>query len=157
MSQIFQQTSPISIIAPATTPNTVIKGKYGYYACDKETFRKIKKLYSAYWKALSMFARWVRWDSKEPQNRTNKIPIKNAKGQKIGYTISGILPEPPVCPVFVYNPSRYLVRHGHLLDDKGIVEAYRASRMPWKQPDQVPSLKISLKWLDEQLSKLPTK
>lgn len=148
----MSQFTPVVPFVQLETLPGVFKGKYGYYACDKEIFTKIKKLHSFYWKALRKYAEWCRWNRKESQNRVIKKWLRNSDGQKYAFDIVGTKPEPTKLPIFLYDPRRYIPVGGHILDDLGILEAYRATRYPRKTQEEVKPIKIAAKWLDDQLA-----
>jgi hypothetical protein len=76
------------------------QGKYGWYPCDIDTYRKLKKLNMAYTKAQHEKAAWDRWDRKEPQNRVMRGKLKNSSGQVVGYQAPLPMPEPELTSIF---------------------------------------------------------
>ena len=54
---------------------TVIKGKFGYYGCDKETYLMVKHIRKCYFRALRKAYDWNRVHVKQPQNRNRKISL----------------------------------------------------------------------------------
>ncbi len=76
------------------------KGKYGWYPCDWETYRKLKALNMDYDKALHQKAAWDRWDRKEPQNRVMRAKLKDNNGKVVGYAAPVPLPEPALTSLF---------------------------------------------------------
>ena len=78
----------------------VFKGRWGYYPCSYETFKKIKFLNTVYLQALQMAARWRRWKRKDVKNRVVRKRIRDKDGSVIGYEPPVEWPEPAICEVF---------------------------------------------------------
>ena len=109
----------------------VFQSKRGFHPCDYPTFKKLKELHKAYWKAVRGLAAWFRWNAKQPQNRKLFRRIKNENGKITGKEIIGTWQEPRYCPLFgePNYKSSYKTIPEHL-DDHGIVAAYQQARMP---------------------------
>lgn len=76
------------------------QGKFGWYPCDLETYRKLKAINLAYNEAIHKLKAWERWERKDPQNRVIRKKLKDSTGQVVGYGIAEPMPEPEVCLVF---------------------------------------------------------
>lgn len=134
------------------TEKNVHKSRWGYYACDFDTFKKIKKIYGFYWKALHRNAEWERWNRKLPKNRVLRKWYRNDKRQKTGFEITGPKPEPQRYPVFErlnYIPMAY-----HALKDMGLIEDYFNARHPYSTPEEVKHLNLSSEQIDNMLTHL---
>lgn len=126
----------------------VTKTKYGYFACDKLTYKKIRRLHFYYWKAVQQAANWNRWHAKKPDNRI--IKVKEKVGGKVSVKL--ILPktEPALVPVFTkkevvtsyYRNGVYVP--GGFKDEKvgvcdmGILALYAAVKKPKKLTKNLP-------------------
>lgn len=132
---------------------TAVKGRFGFYPCDFDTFLKIKKLHSFYWKALRRNAEWERWYRKAPQNRVLRKWFRDEKGRKTGSEIVGPKPEPKCYPVFTES-NHYVAKGGHALKDLGIREAYNNARTPREKAEDVAPLNLSVEKIDKMLAEL---
>jgi hypothetical protein len=112
----------------------VYEGRWGFYPCDYETYRKIKLLHKWYWEAIRDWANWCRWERKEPQNRVIKRKVKDSKGNTVGREVVGPKPEPVVCPHFLRNgkPSPWYGVESH-----GLGTYYAMARYPKKTAEEV--------------------
>lgn len=121
----------------------VTKTKYGYFACDKGTYKKIKRLYFYYWKAVQQAANWNRWHAKKPENRI--VKVKEKVGGKT--VVKLVIPksEPALVPVFTKKEvvTSYYDRNGQYVPggfqdekvgvcDMGIIALYKAVKTPKK-------------------------
>lgn len=68
----------------STTLATTFKGRWGYYPCSYETYRKLKRLNWLALQALKVDKQWNRWDAKMPHNRFFRKRIKDENGRVIG-------------------------------------------------------------------------
>lgn len=123
---------------------TVNKGRFGYHACDYETYRKLKYLHKRYWETVYAVARWRRWN--------NKTVYKSPQ-------------EPTYCPVFVedggswvkfknkegFNCMKYVQK---AVLDYGIIEAYKTARTPFATEEAVQSLNISVAKIESLYNKV---
>lgn len=113
------------------SPITAHQGKYGYYPCSYETFKKLKALKKAYWEAIRQLGAWFRWSRKAPQNQIIRKRTRNAIGQATGWVDVGPWLEPKLSPVFKAEswrrPWKTLPEH---MPDFGILEAFEQARMP---------------------------
>lgn len=116
----------------------VVKGRWGFYPCEYEVYRKLKKLNAASYKAERREGEYNRWLRKEPQNRVIRKKIRNEKNQVIGYEAPIPRPEPK--------------RYPNLFAD--IWSNYQRSRMPCQKAEDVKPLTISLEELDKTLARL---
>lgn len=122
----------------------VHKGRWGFYPCDYETYRKIKELHKWYYQAVRDWANWCRWERKDPKNRVIRKYHRDKDGNKVGYEIVGPRPEPPVCPHFYDGKLRSWCGP----DEFGIVAAYRNARYPKPtEKDVVPFSESKLDFL----------
>ena len=135
-----------------TTVQNVSKSRFGFHACDHETFLKLKKLKKFYFKALRRNGEWNRWSRKEPQNRVEIKWYRNDKGQKTGSEIVGPKVEPKLYPVF--GQKRYIPTNDHALNDMGVLAAYDAARRPYATSDEVKAIAITVEQIDNMLSHL---
>jgi len=116
----------------------VIKGRWGFYPCEYEVYRKLKKLNAAYYKSERREAEYLRWCRKEPQNRVIRKKIRNEKKQVVGYEAPIPRPEPK--------------RYPNLFAD--VLYNYHLSRMPVAKEEDVKPLTISMKELDSLIVRL---
>lgn len=118
----------------------VNKTKYGYFACDKPTYKKIRRLYYYYWQAVQQAANWNRWHAKNPNNRI--IKVKEKIDGKIKVKLVLPKPEPELVPVFtkkevvtsfyrkgVYVPGGFQEEKVSVCD-MGILALYAAVKKP---------------------------
>lgn len=131
----------------------VFEGKFGFYPCDYETFKKLKELKKAYWQTVYKLGAWFRWNAKLPENRVRTRRTKDAVGRVSGREIVGPWEEPQFCPAFGkpagrhWNMKTTVPQH---LSDHGILNAFEFARMPKKTAEEVTPLKIS----EDQINKL---
>ena len=135
------------------TEKKVYKGRFGFHACDYETYRKLKKLYAYYWKSLRAYAEWERWNRKDPSNRILRKWTRNDKGQKISFEVVGPKPEPGRYPVFV-NTNYYGAKGTHRLKSESVIDDYQKARMPYATESSVPTLSLSVAKIDQMLALL---
>ena len=122
-----------------STVNKQNRSEYGFHACDREFFGKLKYLHKRYWETLRRFHQWNRWNNKEPQNR--------------------IGPQPKYCDAFVTEDTwrKPVTRHGEqhfkwypkTVIDHAVIELYQAARIPAADP--VPPLSADCVARIEQL------
>lgn len=140
------------------------KGRWGFYPCSYETYRKLKELNKLYTKALHQLADWKRWYRKQPQNRVFRCPKRNEDGHVIGWNTKP-RPEPELHPLFlikekylehwfdgVYYKSgismdRVNLSKHHINDD------YYKARFPKQDKESVKPLSINLQMIDELYEK----
>ena len=79
----------------------VHKGRWGFYPCDYETYKKLKQLHKWHEQAVRDWSNWCRWDRKEPQNRVIRKYTRDADGRKIGSEIVGPRPRAGGLSVFL--------------------------------------------------------
>ena len=144
----------------------VFQSRWGYHACDYETFIKLKRLNYLYFKALKMRARWERWDRKEPQNRVIRKWKRDSLGRKIGREIVGPQSEPKTNNIFLekkitqgYVWDRKIQKHA-LKDYEvvkimniNIMEEYQKAKHPQKNKEDVVELKLTKKDINEWYEK----
>lgn len=127
-----------------TETMNIVKGKYGFYPTDYETYLKLKKLNQFRLMDRRMEKAWERWNRKEPQNRVQRRTLVNDLGQKIGYEkvldANGqpvMRPESERCPVSI----------SHFVE-----EDYRNARYPKATEAEVVPLSLTLSSIDQQLA-----
>jgi hypothetical protein len=138
-----------------------VRSKWGWHPCDYATFALLKRLHTAYWRALRQHATWKRWQRKMPHNRVLRRRIRDEQGRKIGMEIVGPWPEPPLPALFCTRRQvlTYWSEDGKplpqgrmteevIFDDLGIPEAYRAARRPMATEAEVQPLR----WTRDELS-----
>ncbi len=112
-------------------PETVVRGevqpgvwqsRHGYYSASYQTFLQLRQLRKAYWRAVRQVAAWRRWQRKDPKNRVVREWHRNALGQKVGFTVVGPRPEPPLCPLFTEKKQVDVMQAG--------VDGYRGKMVP---------------------------
>lgn len=141
-----------------TTQTQVFQGKFGYFPCSLETYKKLRFLNMVFAKAQHMAGAWERWERKQPKNRVIKRAIKNEKGFKIGTEVvlddqGNPIPwsEPQICTLFHETIPSSVNRWGSRMNgcakDKGlgkeILEASRQAKMPKGTPEEVQPLLFS--------------
>lgn len=136
-----------------TTQTNVHQGKHGFYPCDRETFKKLKKLQQFYWKALHRNAQWERWSRKSVQNRVERKWYRDDKGRKTHFEVVGPLAEPQRYPIFIHA-KRWRAKGEHALQDNGILEEYNKARYPAATAEQVNPLKLTIEQIDRMLADL---
>lgn len=135
-----------------TTVQNVSKSRFGFHACDHETFLKLKKLKKMYYKALRRNAEWNRWNNKLPKNRILRKWFRNEKGQRTHSEIVGPMTEPKVYPVF--GARHYVPQGEHALNDMGVLEAYNTARTPYETPEKVKPIKLTVDQINNMLAHL---
>lgn len=160
--------TPVTNTRPAEdVAKEAFQSRWGWHAVDYPTFLMIRRLHKAYQKALHGYHVWLRWRNKSTNNRIVRRWARNGKGQKVGYTVEGLQPEPPLCPIFtrkVKRENRYGVwlynerlapkeeAYEVVMDDKWILNAMQ-SRYPAPEPGQVKEIALqkfeieALAWL----------
>jgi hypothetical protein len=78
----------------------MIKGKYGYYPCNYEMYKKLKRLNLLYFDAMKSKNKWERWYKKDPHNRVTRQKLRDSSGRVVGYEAPLPVAEPEVCPIF---------------------------------------------------------
>lgn len=53
-----------------------VKGRWGWYPCDYQTYLKLKEIKKRYWESVYADARYKRWERKLPKNRKGAEPPK---------------------------------------------------------------------------------
>lgn len=122
---------------------TAVQSRWGWHPVNQEYFQKLKALKRWYWQAVYAVGRYRRWERKTVHRH-------------------GIAPR--YCDVFVNNePTFKRVTHRNgagevigygskrlplSLDDRGILEAFEAARMPAKTADDVTPLKLTQERID---------
>ncbi len=119
-----------------TATITVPQSKRGYHSCNFEDFKKIKLLHKHYWIAKRREAAHQRYVRKQPQNRVIR------KQNKILLT----KPIPMPVPFFPAIYSKIL--------KKAIVPLYQQARHPQPTAEEVKSLPISIKQVEEWLEEI---
>jgi len=151
----------------STIVDQAFKTRWGYVAYSYEDYKKLKRLNIIFQKARTYAYQWERWVRKAPHNRVRKIWKRDENRHKIGYTISGPLPEPQFCDIFFTklvdtdrNPigQRWLnmviySNIGYIRIDKDIATEYRNSHRPVETSEKVPEANMSSDEIDELLEK----
>lgn len=135
------------------TEKKVYKGRFGFHACDYDTYCKLKKLHAYYWKALRRYAEWERWNRKDPSNRLLRKWFRNEKGQKTGFEIVGPKPEPVQYPVFI-DANYYKIKGTHRLKSESVLEDYQKARTPYATEEAVQPLTLSVDKINKMLALL---
>jgi len=158
---IMQKTSTVidKKVKEVEEERIVYKSRWGWHPCDYETFKKLKVLNHACFKAIKRNARWRRWKRKDPHNRIIRKKIKNSTGQTIGYKVIGPWLEPELCPVFSkkekfkvhFDKNGKLYRDGFLDDFVDLIKigyfirtSYANARKPEQLKENVKELKVSI-------------
>lgn len=129
----------------------VTKTKFGYFACNKLMYRKIRRLYFYYHKAVQQAANWNRWHGKKPENRVVQV-----KEQVDGKTVVKLVmpkAEPALVPVFTQKTAvvSYYDQDGKYVPggfedvkvgvcDMGILALYHAVKKPKKLSKNIPEI-----------------
>ena len=142
----------------------VTKTHYGYFVCDKNEYKKIKRLYNYYQKAVQQAVNWNRWYAKKPENRIFQI-----KEQVDGKTIVKLVlfkPEPTLIPIF--NKKEIVIsyyRNGCYVSDgfqeekvsvcdMGIISLYKAAKTPKKSSKNLPDVTYTIQEINDMLNKI---
>lgn len=101
-----------------------IKGRWGWYPCDYETYRKLKRLNFLAFQCLRRLGEHARWERKDPKNRV--IRTRNGP-RRDGHPllVVGPLPEPVLGPILRVTAN-------------AIAADYRLARFPSDTEDVVP-------------------
>ncbi len=132
-----------------------VKGKFGFYPCDKDLFLKLKFLNKIYFQSLYMKANWERWNRKAPHNRVMRAKIRNSAGQVVGYQPPIPRSEPQIDSIFLekkqYGPLTVVECTGHVSNNLGqrIYQDYRRARYPVASAADVKPLMMSVKEIEE--------
>lgn len=124
------------------------QGRWGYYPCKYETFRKLKRLNYLCLKARIEGARWFRWGRKAEHNRKYEEPQLPEKL----CTFSNV-PQTGYVRYDLnwWNHSQYLRFTSTLI---AIETAYETARFPKETRDLVTPLRYSAEEIDEMLNEL---
>lgn len=131
-----------------TSTSNVHQSKWGFHACDIETFRKLKKvkaaLNQAYLQYLRDDAALSRWSRKQPQNRIVWRAIRAPQGHRTGWENLGPWSQPkPKWPV--YDTA------GMGFDGINWENEYENARTPREKPEHVIPLRASAEQIDKML------
>lgn len=132
------------------TKSNVCKGKFGFYPCDWETYRKLKRLNMISLEHVKVCKKHDRWENKLPKNRVSKRWISNEAGQKIGYEKGEPIPEPRKGCESLYA----LIQVGKWIQlpiTKLIFDDYKKARYPQSEEVMVLPLKFSNEEIDKLL------
>ena len=137
-----------------TQEQNVFLSKWGFHPVSYETFLKLKRLKKLYWAAVRAFCQWRRWERKEPQNRFYWLPKKYGVKRKRS---TKPIPEPRLCKVWMTeNREKWQdgkwVKPATPLDDRGILAAFEAARMPKKNATDVEPISLSDEEIDKMLA-----
>jgi hypothetical protein len=145
----------------------MIKGRYGWYPCDWETFKKLKELNKALTKARHQKAAWERWYRKMPHNRVMRTKLKDSNGRTVGYAAPVPMPEPKLCPLFCEKYTKKVQWDKHHVYHKGGVEEtfvdlttlpiekdYRLARYPAPAEEACEPLSLQADVINELYAKL---
>ncbi len=90
----------VSTVEQPVKDATVHQGRWGFYPCDYDTYRKLKRLNFL---AIACHARTcehARWERKEPQNRVwVSRPAKGTPGRRAATVVLGPKQEPVKGPI----------------------------------------------------------
>ncbi len=123
--------------------------KFGFHPCSYEVYLKLKELKKLFWLAAYQYGAWRRWERKEPQNR---FYWNNLHGSREGASKERSdrpILEPLRCPV--WQPLCRWDSNARL-NDKGLLEAYEAARMPQKNATDVKPLGLTVEEIDALLA-----
>ena len=132
-----------------------VQGRWGWYACDKETYKKLKRLNYLLFLHQRVSAAYDRWAMKDPQNRISKKWSRNDKGQKIGYTLGEVIPEPKKgCDAF--NERVQTGKWTYVSISSLICEDYRNARYPKATAEEVKPVVLIADKIDNLLKTAET-
>lgn len=139
----------------------VTKTDYGYFVCDKNEYKKIKRLYGYYLKSVQQAANWNRWHAKKPNNRI--VQIKDKIDGKTVVKFILYKQEPVLIPVFnkkeiitSYYRNGCYVPEGFLEEkvsvcDMGIIALYNAAKTPKKALKNLPNITYTIQEINAML------
>ncbi len=134
--------------------NGVHKGKYGYYPCDFETYRKLKEINKHFEKEKHQVGNWNRWAAKLPKNRLLRRWLRNDKNQRIGVEILGPKPEPILSRIFSDIKTFAYGRNLAQFTRQDIPYEYSKARYPKSRPEDVLPLLITQSEIDTILARI---
>ncbi len=132
------------------------RSRWGWHACDYETFLLLKELAGLFERAQHQHAAWQRWARKRPHNRVVRRKVIDAKGNKVGEEVVAPRLEPPLPSLFCtrrqvvtyWSEDGRPIEKGRLVEDvvlagHGVPEAYRAARRPALSEEEVKALPLT--------------
>lgn len=134
----------------AATQVKTVQGKFGFYPCEWETYRKLKRLNFLSLEHRKVFKRHERWELKLPHNRIQRKWTRNEAGQKI----SCVPGEPITEPRKGCDELNGFVKEGMfgLIPIRKIIfDDYRKARYPQAKAEFVVPLKLSEQKIDQLL------
>lgn len=144
-----------------TTETTTYQSKWGFHACDRETYKKIKRIRHLIEKCQSRNNRFRWFWRKAPQNRV----IKTDRG-----TIRTPMTEPKLFELFYrkvetnvphcqreacgYHPEQYRYQIAETPEYEHFMKTYQRSRRPLPTASSVLPLLHSVEDIDKLLSEM---
>lgn len=145
----------------------IYQGRWGFYPCDWETYRKLKELNKALTKARHQKAAWERWNRKMPHNRVMRAKLKDSSGRTVGYAAPVPMPEPELCPLFCEKYTKKVQwDRQHVYHKNGVEETfvdlttlpieqdYRLARYPAPAEEACSPLSLKVDEINELYAKL---
>jgi hypothetical protein len=133
---------------------TVVQGRWGFYPCNRETYKKLKRLNFLSLLSKQADNRYACWANKLPHNRVSRKWTRNEQGQKIGCEIGQPLPEPK--NGFVRFKDRINLKVGFITLRDAISQDYRNARYPKLTAEQVSPLFLRSERIDFWLAEAET-
>lgn len=145
-TNLFRQPAAVS-----KSESTVVhKSRFGFHACDYDTYRKLKLLAQYERRAYAQYKTWLRWSRKAPQNRVIRERIRNDQGLVVSYRVVGPRQEPTIT-----NQHFWLNGFEKLnFIPLGAVQAYNIAKTPFPTPESVVPIKMSAYQIDNALEML---
>jgi hypothetical protein len=128
----MSEPSQIAASAPVRAPQEPIHGRWGYYPCNYQNWKTLKRLRFLRFVTMRRQAAWARWHRKQPQNRVIWRRLRDAARRPIGWEQLSPWPEPRV-PAFMIREDR----RGRSVADDWVDALYREARRPLPEPRPV--------------------
>jgi len=121
-----------------------IRGRWGWYSCDYQTYLKLKIIKKRYWETIYAAARYHRWERKLPKNRKGPEPPKPCPF--IGEQIWGYKKKEDGTTVWAKQPNKR---------DQSLLEWLETARMPKATEAEIqPFMKSQFDIIEEVYNKV---
>jgi hypothetical protein len=124
-----------------------VKGRWGFYPCEYETYLKLKRIKKRYWETVYAETRYNRWERKLPKNRKGPEPIFcPLVGNRVWGWRMGNIPESPY-PVRI--PTRIANK-----TDQAFLDWFESARRPLDEDLVKPFTKSQIDLINEAYDKI---
>lgn len=147
-----------------TATVNVFQSNYGFHACDRETYKKIKRIRHLIEQCKGRNNRFDWFWRKAPQNRTQVVwtaektctrqPMQEPKLFELFYAKTETKMADWQRKACGYTPEQYRYHYTETKELHRFMETYAAARYPVKKAEDVKTLKHTVEELDTILAEL---